>query len=98
MSDSTSRHTHDDDTLRRMGVRYVIQRAANGTVTPRALGGQAAAAPEATALSLQSLPVCRDCAKWQEELDIYCAELNDGGRHAIIYEEPDGRRCACWCP
>ena len=96
MSDSTNRGTHDDETLRRMGVRYVIERAGDGTVTPRDLG-EPTPATDAAALSLQLPPECPDCSRWQEEIDETCALFNDGG-HSIVYLDLDGRRCVCRCP
>ena len=98
MSDSTSRHTHDDDTLRQLGVPHVLERAADGTVTPRALGGEPASPPDAAALALQSIPECSDCAGRREEVGRYCHELGYPPGHALIFKNPGGGLCYCRCP
>jgi hypothetical protein len=80
-----------------MGVRHVIERADDGTVTPRDLGGQPADPPDAAALS-QSIPECSDCASRRETIGSMCHELDYPPGHLLILQNPGGRVCFCRCP
>jgi hypothetical protein len=99
MSDPTRGNTPDDDMLRRLGVRHVVERAADGTVTPRALGGEPADAPTPDALGAAGIKPCTDCmekkkAKWLRE---WCrSEGFPRGYHVITVVGPK-QYCYCAC-
>jgi hypothetical protein len=98
MSDPTNQPTPDDDALRRLGVRHVLERAADGTVSPRDLGGQPAPAPDAAVPSLQPIPECSDCVGRREEVGRYCQELGYPPGRPLFFKNPGGGYCYCLCP
>ena len=99
MSDPTRPSVPDDDTLRRLGVRHVLERAEDGTVSPRALGGEPADPPTPGAMAGAGIKPCTDCmekkkAKWLRE---WCrSEHLPPGQHVITVLS-SGEYCYCVC-
>ncbi len=96
MSDDSSHPRHDDETLRRLGVSHVLVRGEDGALTPRELGGSAAA-PTGEALAAAGIPPCGNCAEIQPKVNEYCHDLNKPPGAKLILQEPDGRICYCIC-